>query len=126
MINKNILIVDNDAVCLSQIKDRLTSSGNQLILHEANDLESAISKLRVAPISYVIVRLSLTDQLGIMLLQMIKKDYCGSKVVTLVPFSDEFYKFLCKKFNADYCFTNDQLSGLPDFLAASGYQAIAN
>jgi CheY-like chemotaxis protein len=116
---KKILIVDDSPLII----DRLTELLQELFYVEtiisAADYDEAIEMLGKENIDIAFLDIHLPGKNGIALLQFIKANYAGIKVIMLSNQASSYYRMLCKKKGASHFVDKSkEFESIPELLSS--------
>jgi DNA-binding NarL/FixJ family response regulator len=104
MNSKNlvVLVVEDSLLIIERIFTLLEETDNiKLVVHAANYAES-IKMIKEVEANVVLLDINLPDKSGIELLQVIKANHPGMKVIMLTNHATESYREICTYMGADY------------------------
>ena len=97
-----VLLIDDTTIASSRLIAMLEEEKNtQVILHATNYSEALVMMEEFKP-DYVLIDIGLSGKTGMSLLEQIRGQYNGSKVVVLTNLANKRYKEFCQSMGVNY------------------------
>jgi DNA-binding NarL/FixJ family response regulator len=101
---KPIFIVDDSPVVRDRLVSMIAELPNVQVIGQADIAFEAINSIRKLRPSVVVLDISMPGGSGMYVLESIKKDRPGPKVIMLTNFTHDQYRQRCLQLGADYFF----------------------